>query len=824
MRYFKIFLLFLIPVALIFILDTGIAGLPPLGKLMDPVRGFMANAETEQAFSDVEVPVIKPNVGGSVYFDERLVPHIFAEDDQSLYFMQGYVTAKYRLWQMDIQSRAAGGRLSEIFGDRFVAYDLEQRRMGMVYAAERNVELWKADSALFGCLTSYADGVNAYIDEILNDGYEELPIEFKLLNYKPEPWTVLNSALLLQYMSSTLTGYDDDMEYSNLRKLLSKEDFELLFPDRPAGIDPIIPKEKTYDFAAVSNDTLQQAIRGGYFRKVLEIFETEHGRNQVGSNNWAIDSSKSKSGKPILANDPHLQLNLPSLWFEIQLQTPNSNCYGVSLPGAPAIVIGYNEHIAWGVTNAGLDVRDWYTVEFQDDTETNYKFGKKWLPTEKRVETIVVRDGDPVIDTVLYTQFGPIVYNDEMINREPDATPFKKQRVHLAMRWAALEPGEPIKTFYLLNRATDFNDYRHAISYFNCPAQNFVFAAQDGDIAITQQGRLPLKKQDQGRFILDGSNPDDYYTGFIPYDHNPYILNPERGFVSSANQHGTDETYPDYYTGFDFEFYRNRIINRSLEKTQDATIETMQQLQQNNFNLHANEALPVMFGHLSEPCKKGTGSSACEVYTALQEWKFMNDPDIEAPTYFQVWWDTLYQMLWDEMRDSVIAYVQPNIYNTVNAMQVWPVDYALYDVKATTDQKETLDDLIEMSFSAMVRIVDSLRKEDKSLLTWYKHKNTQIMHLSQIPAFSKTGVHTGGYRNIVNATSERNGPSWRMIVELTEPVQAVGVYPGGQSGNPGSKYYDNFIDSWATGKYYILHMYSNEEEAAKDAKFSIRFN
>lgn len=824
MRYFKIFLLFLIPLALIFVLDKGFAGLPPLGKLMDPVRGFMANAETDNAFTDVEVPVTKHNVTGSVYFDERLVPHIFAEDDQSLYFMQGYVTAKYRLWQMDIQSRAAGGRLSEIFGDRFINYDLEQRRMGMVYAAERNVELWKADSALFSCLESYAEGVNAYINEITSDGYEELPIEFKLLNYEPEPWTVLNSALLLQYMSSTLTGYDDDMEYSNLRKLLSKEDFAVLFPDRPAGIDPIIPKEKKYDFGAVSNDTLQQAIRGGYFRKVLEIFETEHGRNQVGSNNWAIDSSKSKSGKPILANDPHLQLNLPSLWFEIQLQTPNSNCYGVSLPGAPAIVIGFNEHIAWGVTNAGVDVRDWYTIEFQDATETKYKFGKKWLPVEQRIETIAVRDGDPIIDTVLYTQFGPIVYNDEMISRDPEASPFKKQRVHLAMRWAALEPGEPIKTFYLLNRATDFNDYRHAISYFNCPAQNFVFAAQDGDIAITQQGRMPLKKQEQGRFILDGSNPDDYYAGYIPFEHNPYIVNPERGFVSSANQHATDETYPYYYTGFDFEFYRNRVINKTLEQTEEATIETMKQLQQNNFNLHANEALPVLFDHLQEiPCDN-KNETACAVYTALQEWKYVNNPELEAPTYFQIWWDTLYQMLWDEMRDSVIAYVQPNNYNSVQALKIWPVNHPLYDVQSTENMQESLNDVVLNSFNAMIHIVDSLRGENEDLLAWYKHKNTEIMHLSQIPSFSKSGVYTGGYRNIVNATTERTGPSWRMIVELTEPIQAVGVYPGGQSGNPGSKYYDNFIDSWATGKYYTLHMYSNKEEAEKNAKFSIRFN
>lgn len=823
MRYFKIFLFIAIPFALIFLLDTGIAGLPPLGKLMDPVRGFMANAETDDAFSDVEIPVDHPQVAGTVYLDERLVPHIFAEDDHSLYFIQGYVTAQYRLWQMDIQTRAAAGRLSEIFGERFVPYDLEQRRMGMVYGAERTVALWQADSAIYANLQAYADGVNAYIDLILEDGYEELPIEFKLLNYEPEKWTILNSALLLQYMSSTLTGYDDDLEYSNLRKLLSAEEFAVLFPDRPAGVDPIIPSEKKYDFGVVGPDTMQQAVRSGYFRKVLEIFEAQHGKNQLGSNNWAIDSSRSKSGKPILANDPHLQLNLPSLWFEVQLQTPNSNCYGVSLPGAPAIVIGFNDHIAWGVTNAGVDVRDWYTIEFQDDTRNAYKYGKKWLPTEKRVETIQVRDGDPVIDTVIYTQYGPVVYSDEMVDRDPEAGPSKTQRVNLAMRWAALEPGEQVKTFYLLNRATDYNDYRHAISYFNCPAQNFVFASIDGDIAITQQGKLPLKKKDQGRFILNGSDPDDHYQGYIPFEHNPFILNPSRGFVSSANQHGTDETYPYYYTGFDFEFYRNRVINRTLEGTHDATVQTMQQLQQNNYNLHASEALPVLMEHLPDPCRKDDGLT-CEIYTSLNDWDFLNAPDASEPTYFKIWWDTLYQMVWDEMRDSVIAYVQPNQYNAVQAMKSWPADHRLFDIQSTADQQETLDALVAKSFMIMVDLVDSLQQNDKDLVKWYKHKNTQIMHLSQIPAFSRTQVHNGGYKNIVNATSERHGPSWRMIVELTEPIQAIGVYPGGQSGNPGSRYYDNFIDNWVEGKYFTLQMFKSEKEAKENAKFSMRFN
>lgn len=823
MRYFKIFIFILIPISLIFVLDKGVAGLPPLGKLMDPVRGFMANAETSSSYTDVEIPAEEHHVSGTVYLDERLVPHIFAADDRSLYFIQGYVTAKYRLWQMDIQSRAAGGRLSEIFGERFIPYDLEQRRMGMVYSAEKAVELWKKDTVMYANILAYTEGINAFIDPLLEEGYEAYPIEFKLLDYKPEEWTPLNSALLLQYMSSTLTGFDDDLEYSNLRKLLTPEEFAALFPDRPEGIDPIIPSEKVYNFTVNDADSVTQDARTGYFKKVLEIFESQHDHTQIGSNNWAVDSSRSKSGHPILANDPHLQLNLPSLWFEIQLQTPATNCYGVSLPGAPAIVIGFNENISWGVTNAGIDVRDWYTIEYKDDTKSAYKYGKTWKKTEQRIETIDVRNADPIIDTVIYTHYGPIVYEDEEITAGTKQDPHKVQRIDLAMKWAALEPGEQIKTFFYLNRAKNYNDYRQAIAYFNCPAQNFVFASHNGDIAITQQGKFAVKKKEQGRFVLNGSDPADDYTDFIPFDRNPSILNPMRGFCSSANQHPTDATYPYYYTGFDFEFYRNRIINRSLDAMHDATIESMEKLQQNNYNLHASEALPLMLDKLTY--NVGTpDSTAYTVKTALSEWNFMNDADMLAPTYFQMWWDTLYAMMWDEMEDSVIAYVRPNKYNTVKAMHAFPNDQRLFDMISTPDQKETLDELINLSYGIMIHLVDSIASEDKNLLQWYRHKRTNIMHISQIPAFSKMSVHNGGYQSIVNATSETHGPSWRMIVEMSNPVKAVGVYPGGQSGNPGSKYYDNFVDDWAAGRYYELHLYQSEEEAKEQAQFTMRFN
>jgi len=830
MRYLKSFIALIIPIVLIYYLNNGFGSFPSLGRIMDPVHGYMANAETKKDLGSKDIKIGNKEIKGNVYFDDRLVPHIYAENDQSLYFLQGYVTAQYRLWQMDIQTRAASGRLSEIFGENFIPYDLEQRRKGMVYAAEIAVEELKKDPVMLRCIQAYTDGVNEFLgysgkENELGITYAEYPIEFKLIDYKPEPWTLLKTALLLKYMANTLTGFDDDMETTNLLKLLGEEDFNLLYPDRPSGIDPIIPSEKKYDFEYIQRDTSNIIYTDHYYKKVIDIFETQHEKNQVGSNNWVVDSTKTKNGFPILCNDPHLQLNLPSLWYEVQLHAPEVNCYGVSLPGAPGIVIGFNDSIAWGVTNAQVDVRDWYTIQFKDEKRAEYKYGEEWKKTNSRIEIIAVKNKEPISDTVIYTHYGPIVYEGNEKFMDEKKHPEISQRANLAMRWTAHLPSEEVKTFYLLNRAKNYDDYRKAISFFDCPGQNFIFGAHNGDIAITQQGKFPIKYPGQGRFILNGSDPNDDYKDFIPQEQNPTIKNPARGFCSSANQHPTDSTYPYYYTSYDFEFYRNRVINNELTAKQNITIEDMQNLQQNNFNMLASEVLPKLISQVLDPklISKSEIETYVSVYNTLSNWNYFNHADSLAPTYFQIWWDTLYDMLWDEMYDDEIAFVKPNFYNTAQAINMFPDDYKYFDLLKTQDQKETLKGIVRLSFDNLVEIVDSINKKDASQLIWYLHKGTDIMHISQIPAFSRTDIHNGGYKNIVNATSETHGPSWRMIVELSDPINAYGIYPGGQSGNPGSIYFDNFVDTWATGKYNYLNFYKEESEARKNAKFTLTF-
>lgn len=843
MRFVRSLVFAGLAIAAIWLLDHPIGSIPPPGKILDPVHGFMANAEKNSDLRSYNFNAGNAHVKGTIYLDERLVPHIYAEDEHSLYFMQGYVHAKFRLWQMDIQTRAAAGELSEIFGPDFINYDKEQRNKGMIYGAEKAVEALSSDPQMADCIQAYCDGINAFITDGNQDNspglsYAEMPLEFKILNYKPTLWTPLKTALLLKYMANTLSGFDDDIEYSNLRQFLGEADFNLLFPDRPSGIDPIIPSEKIYDTTGLIHPALPDSNTANvFYDKIRDQFIEQQEKNEVGSNNWVAGPSKTKSGAPILCNDPHLQLNLPSLWFEIQLHAPGINCYGASLPGAPCVVIGFNDHIAWGVTNAGIDVLDWYQIEFKDAKKQSYRYGNEWKPLTGRVETIHVKGGKDVQDTVLYTDYGPLVFTGtETTKDKPDLA--KQARAGLAMRWIAHDRSEEVKTFYYLNKAQDYDDYRKAISYFDCPAQNFVFGCTNGDIAITQQGKFPVKYPGEGRYILNGADPKNNYQEYIPFELHPYIKNPERGFCSSANQHPTDSTYPYYYTGYDFEFFRNRMINRSLTAMQNITPQDMMNLQQNNFNLLASEVLPKMLSSLASgkaPFEgtRTTGNIDKLLFNSLQHWNYYNDADSIAPACFQLWWEIFTDSLWDELHSTTLSLTIPDNYVTDLLLNNQPDTFPYYDIQSTPE-KETLSDLLRITLTSTMdsinKMVDATGKGTKDLtelipeMVWYKWKHTSIIHIAQLPAFSRLTVHNGGYRNIVNASSETHGPSWRMVVELTQPVKAWGVYPGGQSGNPGSRYYDNFIDDWASGKYNELHLYNDESEAKKSAKFYIHFN
>jgi penicillin G amidase len=772
-----------VTVILTLVLDTKLHQVPPLGRFFDPFKGFWQNAQQE--------PIIAPErlaleglIGNvDVHYDELLIPHIFAENEKDLYKVQGYVTAFHRLWQMELQTHAAAGRVSEIIGKATLEFDRLQRRKGMVHGAKNALMEMERDTHQVELMQAYVEGVNAYINSL---DYKSLPFEYKLLDYKPEAWTTLKTGFLLKYMADNLSGWDADLENTNLLRILGKEGFDFLFPEWLPEKEPIIPRGTRWNFRPDIPAIPQNYYSDGITRKTIAKPNPDNG-----SNNWAISGNKAANGNPILANDPHLGLNLPSLWFVAQLQTPEMNVFGATLPGALGIIIGFNDSIAWGVTNSYLDVRDWYRIHFRNESRTEYLYNGKWLKTQRVIEEIKIREGETFYDTVLYTHHGPVVYDKHFMKNEA--------KDNFALRWLGHEPTNEQLGLLKLNKASNHDQYLEAISLFSNPGQNFVFAAANGDIAIKSQGKFPIKWKEQGKFLLDGSLPEHEWQGFIPAEHLPHIKNPERGFVSSANQIPADPTYPYYVYYPRYEHYRNRRINQMLSEMQNVKPADMMKLQNDNYSLLASESLPVFLENINETALDATQR---EVYTMMQNWDYFYEINQKAPSVFEVWWNRFNALLWDEFENDSIAYIKPEPYSTVNIIRNFP-ESEYIDI-LSTPEKENLADLVQASFVFAIDSVHNWSEEKGMDFLWGDFKSTSVIHLAKLEALSIPKVLVGGHKHIINANSPRDGASWRMIVELGSQPQAWGVYPGGQSGNPGNPFYTNMVEAWANGEYYNM--------------------
>lgn len=776
---------------------------------VNPYQGFWQNAELEnESTESTKFQFDGLEAEASLVIDRRGVPHVFAENDHDLYFLQGYVTAKDRLWQMEFQTHAAAGRISEIVGEKALQFDLEQRRIGMTYAAEKAMELIKQDPVSMMVLEAYTAGVNQYISE-LDD--ISLPLEYKLLDYKPEKWSLFKSALLLKYMAKMLNGTERDRSNTAALKLLGEDLFWLLFPDQTHLEDPVVPGFKVPERTEIQD----------YNESDLDLsfdWEVDHIQpGYIGSNNWAVHGSRTESGNAILCNDPHLKLSLPSIWYEIQLNGPDVNCYGVSLPGSPGITIGFNENVAWGVTNAGRDVKDYYTIELDGST---YRIGDSLYQAVPRIEEVKVRNNESIIDTVWYTAYGPIAFSEDGHN--------------LALRWLAHDASNELMTFHELNRASSFQDYTDALSHYSCPGQNFVYADVHDTIAIWQHGKFKLKPQCYGKFILSGSDPSNLVESFIPKEHNPHMVNPDRGFVSSANQAAVDSTYPYYVSGV-YEEFRNRTINRFLRNDSTISLLDVQDLQLSNYNMLAEEALPLMLA-LLDTTEFQNKEYEMLALNALRKWNYSNDAGLIAPTVFEIWWDEFKNILWDEfneqhwdqdlyyrysweqlavdgkakvdMRDKRFVYPMNKV--AIDLLQNHP-DHPIFDHHATNNKTETAKDVVYDSFYWTAMKFGDIIKYEFNAPHWGHYQGTTVQHLLRLNAFSSEKLFVGGSEHAPNATTSTHGPSWRMIVELKpEGVEAYGVLPGGQSGNPGSKNYINSLENWTKGEYHRLQLLKDD--------------
>jgi penicillin amidase len=786
MKFFRFLFSILLTGALVYFLNHKTGDLPPFGKLLDPYHGFWQNAEHDllELETNYALPHLQDEV--QVQFDSNQIPHIFAGNAYDLYFTQGYLTAYHRLWQMEFITFVASGRISEVMGEMAIDFDRFQRRKGLAESTEKAVEELQKYQNEYQSVLAYTDGVNAYIEQL---DYASLPLEYKLLDYTPEVWSVFKSMLIQKYLANDLNS-DRDLQNTNLVRLIGKERFDFLFPDIPDDIEPVIPKGTPWDFEPLeifSPDTFE--ITNSFSVDFPDPF-----MDGIGSNNWAVSSSKTKNGYPILCNDPHLGLNLPMIWYAQQLNAPGVNTFGITIPGVPGILLGFNDSIAWGATNADRDLRDWYQITFRDDKNDEYLYGGKWLKTQKRIENIKVRGKEDFIDTVVYTHYGPVVYDRSFMG--------DSNRVNLALKWTLHNQSAEYVAFYKLNRAENLEMIVEALKTLECPPQNFALATRSGDIAQVVQGRYPLKWKEQGKFIMDGSDPKYEWQGYIPVEHNAKVINPDRGFISSANQHPFDNDYPYYYHSRSEEHFRNKRINAILSSSTELTTEDMKILQNDNYFTLAAESLPVMLDSLNT---KNLTDEHLKAVQLLRDWNFKADAAMVEPSYFRAWWLKLYELLWDEF-DVDYPVTKPSYHMTKTILNHFPADSA-FDIIGT-DEIEIINDILTKSFLMGLDSIRNWRSENgDNEPIWSVFKNTRLTHMTRLPAFSYSKLPIGGYRGIVNATAENWGASWRMIVELGTEIKAWGIYPGGQSGNPGSPAYDSFIMDWAEGNYFVIEFW-----------------
>jgi len=387
MRYAKAAVSVIVLAVSVWALHTPHGMVPPIGKLANPFAGFWRNNDaTDKIPRKLDLPGLQEEV--RVVWDDLRIPHIFARNDHDLYMAQGYVMARDRLWQMEFIARYAGGRLSEIVGPRALDQDRYHRRLGMTWAAENLLKGLESEAELKAGLEAFGEGVNAHIRSLRRAAY---PLEYKILDYAPEPWTPLNSALILKYMALDLTGGNRDFALTRLKEEMGESLVDELFPFVAPFQDPVIPPGTVWGFKAGQPGPAGLAGTPSSPKPSGKIPAADPWDDFIGSNNWALAGARTKSGFPILANDPHLALNLPSIWYALQLSAPGVNVFGIALPGAPGVIIGFNENLAWGMTNAGSDVLDWFKIQFKDANRKEYFYEGAWRSTTVRREEIKVR-------------------------------------------------------------------------------------------------------------------------------------------------------------------------------------------------------------------------------------------------------------------------------------------------------------------------------------------------------------------------------------------------------------------------------------------------
>jgi penicillin amidase len=782
---------------------------------------------------DGELQLAGLNQPVDIYRDTMGIPHIYAATGHDLFFAQGYVHAQDRFWQMDFWRHIGSGRLAEMFGKSQLDTDIFLRRMGWARVAQQ--ELAVMDPETMAILQAYSEGVNAYLKD---HNATAVSLEYGVLKlltpgYSIEPWTPLHTLTWAKAMAWDLRGnMDEEGERAVLLKLFTPEQVNQLYPPYPGDhpfivasngqtTSPLAPAAAT---EVKQVDGLQtQASDVNSSAKALDNLLGPSGAG-VGSNNWVISGKLTASGKPLLANDPHLGSQMPSIWYEIGLhcRTQSADCpfevVGFSFPGAPGVIIGHNARIAWGFTNVGPDVQDIYIEKINPANPNQYEVNGKWVDMQTLTETVKVAGGQDQTITVRYTRHGPILWEDDKAVQEFQAKSGIElpAQYRLALRWTALEVSHTFPAIWQMNKASNWDEFRKAASNFDVPAQNFVYADVDGNIGYQMPGHIPLRASGDGRTYVPGWTDAYEWTGYIPFEKLPHAYNPPKGYIATANNQVIKD-YP-YLIGSDFDYgYRAQRIVEMITKAPgkiDATY--IQKMQGDNRNLRVDYLLPALKTALAQ------GQAAPAVTQAaviLDGWDGQQGMDSPQAALFEAFWKHLMS---DTFGPKLPKDMQPDgggrWWEVVRNLVQQPDSFWWDDPK--TAEKETSDAALRNAFAAGLKELQSLQGSDPAQWNWgkihtltFQNKTLGKSGVAPIEALFNRGPYpTAGGKSIVNATGWDTSvgfevdwlPSMRMIVDMSDLTKSLSVHTTGQSGHAFAPHYTDMIDMWRTIQYHPM--------------------
>ena len=734
-----------------------------------------------------------------VYRDEYGVPHLRANDEDDLMFTAGYVHAQDRLWQMDMLRRAGQGRLSEILGPSTLDLDKLFRTIGLSRIAQEIAGQLHPESRRM--LENYASGVNSFITSHRG----AYPAEFDLLNYEPEPWTPEQSLLIVRLMAWELNlSWWTDLTYGEIATKVSPGKLLEIIPGYPDSVEATV--------SAFNSGKRSPGVRSflDATRRYRELFGL--GSPEGGSNAWVVDSSKSLSGKPILANDPHLPIPAPSRWYEIHLSAPGLNVAGVSLVGTPVIVIGHNDSIAWGLTNAMIDEADFYIEQVDSLDGHTYAYQGKLEVFEEHEEKILVKDADSVVITVRSSRHGPIISDVHPTNKHQDSL---RPEQAVAIRWTGFDVSDELFGFYLMNRAENAKQFEDGLRQIAVPCQSVVYADVAGNIAYWTAGRIPLRGKQSALFPLPGWTSETEWKGFIPFEELPAMMNPASGIIACANQKIADKSYPHYLSMHWEPPSRIQRIRHLLASAEKFSGEDFKQFQQDVVSIHASEVVPNILSAFSGETISDPYLS--EALTYLRNWDDRyTRGDVATSIFNSFFLHVVHNIYADEMGEELYGdFVFSGRIPYRVTSQLLAADSSLWWDDVRTLQQESKQEILRASLvDAVNELKISLGNEMKNW-RWGELHTVTFQHpfgtrkpLDKV--FNIGPFPIGGGGTTLNKTEFRFtapyaatvGASMRQVIDLAHPHDASMVITSGQSGQALHQHYDDQTPLWLNGGYH----------------------